>query len=381
LTVAVARQKAEREGQWMANETDNRAAFEVQAQYCDAMAAPITARISRAVGRALTRDTATGRRVLNWPGEPVADAVVLRLVGGLHALHRGGTGGAGLSAAFDGRATDSDKVEAAIADAIATHDALLLPWLDGPPQTNEAARSAGLMTGLLHVATTLGPRVEVLEIGSSAGLNLLIGRMRFDLGGVMTGPPDSPLSIRPAWRGPPPPPGELEVVAARGVDIAPVDVADPRQAARLEAYVWADHQERLTRLATAIAMVRADPVDLVRGNAADWVEAQLALPQMAGVTRVLMHSVVWQYLTVADRDRIREAMAAAGARASVERPLAWVMMEPNRDLHRHEVRVQCWPGDPAMKLVALTHAHGAWVEGLSPPYQTRDYVMRRGAYE
>ena len=29
-----------------------------------------------------------------------------------------------------------------------------------------------------------------------------------------------------------------------------------------------------------------------------------------------------------------------------------------------------------MELVALTHAHGAWVEGLSPPYETRDYVKK-----
>jgi hypothetical protein len=29
-----------------------------------------------------------------------------------------------------------------------------------------------------------------------------------------------------------------------------------------------------------------------------------------------------------------------------------------------------------MELVALTHAHGAWVEGLAPPYATADYVMR-----
>jgi hypothetical protein len=57
------------------------------------------------------------------------------------------------------------------------------------------------------------------------------------------------------------------------------------------------------------------------------------------------------------------------------------MMEPNRDLHRHEVRVRGWPGDRPMELVALTHAHGAWVKGLAPPYETRDYVMRRGAYE
>ena len=107
----------------------------------------------------------------------------------------------------------------------------------------------------------------------------------------------------------------------------------------------------------------------------------MAQPQREGVTRVLMHSVVWQYLPVASREQIRIAMDAAGARATVERPLGWVMMEPNRDLHRHEVRVRGWPGDRAMDLVALTHAHGAWIEGLSAPYETRDYVMRRGAYE
>ncbi|MEH3100031.1 DUF2332 domain-containing protein [Sphingomonas adhaesiva] len=358
----------------LAKEAQNRESFEIQAQYCEAMAAPRTAAACRALGRTLSRDTATGRRVLDWAGEPVADALVLRLVGGLHALLRR-TGDADLARMF------ADGDDEATARAVMRHDAALMGWLDGPPQTNEAARSAGLMTGLLHVADTFGPRVEVLEIGSSAGLNLLIGRMRFDLGGVGAGPDASPLVIRPEWRGAPPPDVPIAVVGARGVDIAPVDVADPAQAERLEGYVWIDAQERLARLATAIAMVRAAPVELERGDAADWVEAQLARPQEAGITRVLMHSVVWQYLPAAGRERIRAAMAAAGARATQERPLAWVMMEPNRDLHRHEVRVQRWPSTDPMALVALTHAHGAWVEGLSPPYETRDYVMRRGAYE
>jgi hypothetical protein len=361
----------------MANESDNRAAFEVQAGYCDAMGSPVTARISRALGRVLTRDSDTGRRLLDWPGEPVADATVLRIVGGLHALHRAGAD-AELSRVFEGAV---DTPDAVLARVLVEHDAALLPWLDGPPQTNEAARSAGLMTGLLHVAQAHEPRIEVLEIGSSAGLNLLIGRMRFDLGGVAAGPGDSPLLIRPDWRGTPPPAVPVEVVSTRGVDITPVDVRDPAAAARLEAYVWVDNEERQARLETAIAMVRERAVELERGDAADWVEARLAEPQPAGVTRVLMHSVVWQYLPAATRDRIRTAMAAAGARATAERPLGWVMMEPNRDLHRHEVRVQTWPGDAEMALVALTHAHGAWVEGLSPPYETRDYVMRRGAYE
>ncbi|MGU3315444.1 DUF2332 domain-containing protein [Sphingomonas sp. M6A6_1c] len=364
----------------MASEAENRAAFDVQAGYCAAMAAPVTARVCVALGQALDRTSATGRRVLDWPGEPVADAVVLRLVGGLHALHRAGVD-ADLSRVFEGAVTDEAAVAVALGRVVREHDAALLPWLDGPPQTNEAARSAGLMTGLLHLATRFGPRVEVLEIGSSAGLNLMLGRYRFDLGGVAVGPVDAAVGIVPEWRGVAPPAATVAVVAARGVDIAPVDVGDPAQAARLEAYVWVDAQERLARLAAAIGEVRRAGVDLVRGDAADWVEARLAEPQAAGVTRVLMHSVVWQYLSAEGRARIVAAMAAAGARASAERPLGWVMMEPNRDLHRHEVRVRGWPDETPMELVALTHAHGAWVEGLPAPYETRDYVMRRGAYE
>jgi len=361
----------------MGSEADNRAAFAVQAGYCAAMAAPITAAICASLGRCLDRDSATGRRALDWAGEPVADALALRLVGGLHALYRAG-GDAALDRVFAGL---SDDVDAALRSVLVRHDAALAPWLDGPPQTNEAARSAGLMTGMLHLARRFGPRIEVLEIGSSAGLNLMIGRYRFDLGGVVVRPDAARVSIAPEWRGDAPPAAEVEIVASRGVDIAPVDVSDPAQAARLEAYVWVDAQERLSRLAAAIGEVRTHGVELVQGDAADWVEAQLARPQPAGVTRVLMHSVVWQYLPAEGRARIGAAMAEAGARATADRPLGWVMMEPNRDLHRHEVRVRGWPGDTPMELVALTHAHGAWVEGLSPPYETRDYVMRRGAYE
>ena len=361
----------------MADETENRQSFTVQAQYSEAMDAPITTRIVVALGRVIDRASATGRAVLDWPGDPVADAMVLRLVGGFHALHRAGVDPA-LSQLFRGEVTDDAGIDAILADTLVAHDAALLPWLAGPPQTNEAGRSAGLMTGLLHLATRFGQRMELLEIGSSAGLNLLIDRYGFDLGGVSVGPDPAELVIRPDWRGPPPPAAAIEVIGVRGVDIAPVDLADDAAAERLAAYVWVDALERQTRIDTAIAMVRRYGVALEQGDAADWVEAQLAKPQAEGTTRVLMHSVVWQYLPKEGRDRIQAAMAAAGARATPERRLGWVMMEPNRDLHRHEVRVQGWPGETPMELVALTHAHGAWVEGLEAPYETRGYVMRGG---
>ena len=359
----------------MASEAENRESFHIQAGYCAAMDAPITTRIVTALADALDRESATGRRVLDWAGEPVADAMVLRLTGGLHALHRAGINPA-LSRVFSGEMIDGDEIGRALRTALREHDRALLPWLDGAPQTNEVGRSAGLMTGLLHLAERYGPSVELLEIGSSAGLNLLIDRYGFDLGGVCVGPENAALTIRPEWQGPPPPAAPIAIRSVRGVDIAPVDVTDPAQAARLEAYVWVENVERQARLARTIAMVREHGAALEAGDAADWVEARLAEPQAEGVTRVLMHSVVWQYLPSDTQGRIRAAMKAAGAAAPVGRPLGWVMMEPNRDLHRHEVRVRGWPGDRPMELVALTHAHGAWVEGLAPPYRTSRYVMR-----
>lgn len=358
----------------MASEEDNRASFAVQAGYCTAMDAHVTARIATVLGETLARDSETGRRVLDWPGEPIADALVLRLIGGLHALHRRGV--PELAPVFTGAETDPGRIAAILHRVFVAHDGELLPWLDGPPQTNEAGRSAGLMLGILHLAARHGPRFELLEIGSSAGLNLLIGRYRFDLGGVRVGPADSPVEIRPEWRGPPPPDAPVEIVSARGVDIQPLDLTGTRDAERLQAYCWVENVERQARLEKTIAMVRAEGVDLVRGDAGDWVEAQLATPQPAGVTRVLMHSVVWQYLPATTQRRIAEAMDAAGARATPERPLGWVMMEPNRDLNRHELRVRGWPGAAAMELVGVTHAHGAWVEAFAPPYETRPYAMR-----
>lgn len=358
----------------MADEQTNRDSFRIQAGYCAAMAAPITTRIATALGPSLTRDSETGRRVLDWPGEPVADALVLRLIGGLHALHRRGV--PEIAPVFTGAVTDEAEVAAILQDVFVGHDAELLPWLDGPPQTNEAGRSAGLMTGILHLAARYGPKFELLEIGSSAGLNLLIGRYRFDLDGVKLGPTDSPVEIKPEWRGPPPLHAPVEIVRTSGVDIQPLDLSGERDAERLQAYCWVENVERQARLEKTIAMVRAEGVDLAQGDAADWVEARLAEPQAEGVTRVLMHSVVWQYLPDASQRRIAGAMLAAGERATPERPLGWVMMEPNRDLHRHEVRVRGWPGETPMELVALTHAHGAWVEALAPPYETRPYVMR-----
>lgn len=278
----------------MADEAGNREAFRIQDHYCRQMDAPIYAAVCTAVADGLTRDTEVGRRLFDWPGEPTRDALPLRFMGGLHALVLAGADEE-LARAFAGE-VPADGLAPLLERVLGRHEAALLPWLDGPPQTNEPGRSAALMCGLMEVARRHGPRLELLEIGSSAGLNQLIGRYGYDLGGTRAGDPTAPVFLTPDWTGPAPDAVPLEVVAVRGCDVQPMDATDPAVERRLSGYVWAEKPERLDRLRAAVAMVRAHGVRLDRADAADWVEARLAEPQAAGVTRVLMHSVVWQYL-------------------------------------------------------------------------------------
>ena len=345
-------------------------AFHNQALYCRANDAPITARIVEAVRELLAGD-APGEllaRVRGWSGAPLADALPLRVVGGLHALHLGGEEPA-LSAIYRGE--DMDDV-AVIAEVIARREADLLPWLDGPPQTNEAGRSANFMLALLWLAEQeLPPRFECLEIGSSAGINLMIDRYRYDLGGLRIGPKRGALSFKPEWRGPPPPERQISFASLRGCDVAPVDLTDPAQALRLKAYIWPEHHVRFARMDAAIAAASVQKPEIVRMNAAEFVEQALANPQAAGTTRVLMHSIVWQYVPAEQQARVSAAMAAAGARATAERPLAWIALEANRTAHHHELTVRYWPCGEQRLQLGVAHAHGAWLESFVEPLPSK----------
>ena len=339
-------------------------AYANQVAYCRANDSPITARVVAAIAAQLVRPApgAFIERIRDWPGPPLGDAVPLRSAGGLHALHLAGAAPS-LAPIYAGLPADDAAI---VGRAVREHEASLLPWLDGPPQTNEAGRSCSFVAAMLWLAAQgLPPRFECLEIGSSAGINLMLDRYRYDLGGVIVGPDDAAMRFDPEWRGPPPPDFAIGFAGLKGCDVAPVDLADPAQALRLKAYIWPEHTVRFARLEAAIAAARVRAPDLVAMNAADFVEQQLALPQPEGTTRVLMHSIVWQYVPREQQDRVTAAMAAAAARATPTRPLAWIALEANRTLLNHGLTVRHWPGDGAEHLLAAAHAHGAWLEWLA----------------
>lgn len=339
-----------------------KAAFGNQVAYCRHAEAPITARAVAAVAELLETGEpgALLARIREWRGAPLADALPLRIAGGLHSLYLSGAQPE-LGAIYRGEAAVDDA--ALVAEAIRAHEAPLMAWLGGPPQTNEAGRSSNFMAAMLWFAGQgLPPRFECLEIGSSAGINLMMDRYAYDLGGVRAGPIDPVMRFEPEWRGDPPPECAVRLASLKGCDVAPVDLTDPHQALRLKAYIWPEHTERFERLEAAIAAAGRRPPNLVRMNAAEFVEAELARPQDEGTTRLLMHSIVWQYIPADQQVRVTAAMEAAGARATPERPLAWIALEANRATHRHELVVRYWPGGEEPVQLAEAHPHGAWIE-------------------
>ncbi|MGJ8536237.1 MAG: DUF2332 domain-containing protein [Parasphingopyxis sp.] len=337
-----------------------RTAFGRQAVFCRDNGSPLTADILDAIAGHIDPKSAVGTRIMAMEGdlEGAGEAVALRLAGGLHALARSGRDDR-LAAAYRGEGDLAKAVSA----ALAAHDAALVGWLDSPPQTNEPARAAYVMAGLMVAAARYPMPIDLLEVGSSAGLVLNLNRYRYDLGGVEAGEPTSPLLLAPRWSGGPPPASTISLISQRGVDRNPVYLGSPEAAEKLIAYIWPDQPDRIERAERAIALARAFPPPIVAGEAGDWVESQLAAPQADGVMRLIFHTITLQYLPEDQKRQFRAAIAAAAARATEDKPFGWLSYEFDDARKAFELRLKLWPSNEDLHL-ADGHPHGASVDWL-----------------
>lgn len=340
-----------------------RVAFAKQAEFCERLSSPLTARLCAAIGVKLDRSFPLGARILDWPGDPdpQKDGLPLRLCGGLHALVRSGDAPE-LAAAYPPAPTpDLERLWNLLEPVLKDQGDTLGRWLDNAPQTNEVGRSSVLMSGLLVVADRFRLPIRLFELGASAGLNLVLDRYGYDLGGTRAGDPASMLQLRPEWQGAAPPAAEVRIVGRAGVDLNPGDVVADRE--RLPAYIWPDQPLRLRQQELAIALAAADPPRIERADAADWIDAKIAPQPEPGVARVVMHSVAFQYFPHAGKARITGRMERAGARATEDAPLAWLRYEFVDGDEAHSLRLRTWPGKD--RLLAFAHPHGASIRWLA----------------
>lgn len=341
-----------------------RAAFAEQSGWAEKLGSPFMARLTAAIGSGLDRSGEVGRRLLDWPGQPEAgaDNVALRLCGGLHSLVRSGAAPE-LADCYPPNPLPGERaLWAAVDSALRDHEAALLPWLDSAPQTNEVGRSAVLMAGLLVVADRFPLPMETLELGASAGLNMLLDSYRYDLGGRLAGDPDSALRLAPDWRGPPPPEAKVEIAARAAVDLRPMNPLHDGE--RLLSYVWPDQPERLRQLESALAIASRSPPTVEQGDAADWLERKLAEPRRAGRTRIILHSIAFQYFPAETQRRIAAMIAKTGGEAGESEPLAWLRFEMAPGESKPSLRLACWPGGEE-RLLAWCHPHGRSVKWLA----------------
>ena len=231
-------------------------------------------------------------------------------------------------------------------------DAVRAVMLRRRTQTNEAARCAALLPAL---AGLLGP-LALIEVGASAGLCLLPDRYGYDYGDVVL-PGDPVLSCRAG--GMTLPAAKPEVAWRRGLDLDPVDVRDADQVAWLEALVWPDQPERLSRLRRAVAVARADPPVVVRGDLRIDTLPLINEARRFG-TVVVFHTAVLAYLPdAADRLGFGQAVMRAGAVwISNEAPNVLQGPATTRTPPRKGVFLLSVNGVPT----AWTDPHGGWIE-------------------
>lgn len=340
---------------------DLASAFRLQATGCERLGSPLYATLLEAAADDLAREGSTAHLLDGYDGDPVRDALALRVMAGLHETALSGAAPA-LAAHYPtagGRPSFPGCTDAFLA-TIAARPAALARAVKKPPQTNEIGRSAILVGGLLEISRLTGMPLRLLEIGTSAGLNLHVDRFRYELGdGTAFGDPASPVVVPCDWRGSPPDiASSLDVRDRSGCDVDPLRISEPGDAVRLKSFVWADQLDRFGQLERAMELALRRPVAIDEEVAETWLPRMLASRGRGAVT-VVMHSVVMQYLSSRARRALISAMRSAERSATADAPVAWLRFEPGHKAF--ELRLSLWPrGVDAV--IAVANPHGRWVE-------------------
>jgi hypothetical protein len=231
--------------------------------------------------------------------------------------------------------------------------------------TNEVGRSAVLHPGFRALAAETEMPLHLIEIGPSAGLNMVWDRygVRYLKGGevVASIAPGAPLVIDCELRGERVPPlGPAPAIGGRaGLELNPVDLSNPEDRDWLRALMWPDQVSRLRRLERAIELFDKERPPIRSGDALDLLSgalAEVALTQTACV----YHTIAIYQFSAAMKESLENILIVAGLRRPVWRlSFEFEGNESALSLTRYHDGVR------DERLLANAHSHGAWIEWLA----------------
>lgn len=234
---------------------------------------------------------------------------------------------------------------------LANRDSLIQLGRTRYTQTNEPRRCVALLPVVWASGVT---RFHLVDVGTSAGLNLLLDRYRYRWGEIEWGPP-SPVVLNTEMRSGRVEPGEIEVLSRTGIDLNPIDPNDADQRAWLEALVWPEHHERRARLRSALSVAAENTVDLVAGSALEEL-GKLVSSFPGEEPVVVLHSFVLNQMTTEQRSEF----ALIVDRLRRHRTVVVVGMEA-MDSSRPWAELTLDVGSGPVT-VGQAHHHGEWLE-------------------
>ena len=280
-----------------------------------------TSPLYRRVAVALSESDEALRAIEAVPARKRHPTVILAA---LHDLALAGRAPA-LAAAY--AAADGDAAAGAAIDTLLRMtDSVVAIAVRRQPRAYETGRCAVLYPAVAEAARRVGANaVGLIDVGSSAGLNLHVDRVGITYSnGQSLGDPSSPVQLSASIVGGRTVPARAmpAVVTRVGIDLDPVDVTDAEDARWLRACLWPDQPERAAGLEAELALAAADPALLLRGDAVEMLpDAFARVP--ADALPVLTTTWALSQLPLESRRRFLHRLdeAAAG------RAVAWVSAE------------------------------------------------------
>jgi len=245
-------------------------------------------------------------------------------------------------------------------------------------QTNEIGRCSVMRPAWAQVAEEVQSPLGLIELGASAGLNLLLDRWAYSYSpdGPRYGDASREVLVEAQSRGAPVPPlGPLQLASRIGIDLHPIDVHDDEAVQWLLACVWPEQLSRFQRLKAAIDVARTQQPQVIAGDIVESLPATAAdVP--ADQHLAVQNSWVLNYLPAHARQRLTEELSDIGT----ARDLSWLSVEnpestPDLDYPPRPDGVE-EPADSGATVAVLTtwrsgrrtvrrladcHPHGTWL--------------------